>query len=552
MVAVTNDNAWRLRVRCYRSCYPMMWLLSPVLAAVATAGGPPSQPLRLDRLRASLAALQDRATSLAGKNNLIDTLHFGWFDRPYARSTLAIVVKTTYVLEREVVRREHGNAAMADQTLRHVFQWADEALERIARLAPDSSFRPHRLRITGRDLIARATIPPLFAFVDAATTTRYHETFGDLDLLTAMGQRVYALPAQAVHDRGSIQLLAARARDLGMATLALTLSTSHNSPGADPGPVTTGPIVTVRGITLGQLLAGGPNLKRDNGFVVGITDASGHESWSASLARRALARGVLSGDRFVVAGWNPPVTGDGRPAPTSAVAAAMWVHAIEGQKLGLVPGWRDLRDGSSSPHPSIFLDPKRAETMALTALDLLRFGGELKSLSPQPILALAVGPEAVDVGDDNLWASWVGPIWSGLLARQIQFDLVNVETASGNWPRRYRVVFPLRRDESGDADSVLLRIERTLATYRQHVHRLSARELNGSIAVDVFVRRGRIDAQEYIVAVVNLSDRPRTLKLRGGPRLDKVRDLLNGEWIHQPSELMPLAPWQVRLLRPDL
>jgi hypothetical protein len=513
-------------------------LPSPVTAA------PPDDQLDVARLRARVGHLRERVTELAGHDDLLDTLHFGWFDRPYARATLAILVKTTSALEREIRLRELGNGAIPDATVRTMLSWAEEAPKRVVAAEPVSGFRPHRLRVMGADFDPASAPTPLFAFVDRATATRHHDVFGDLDLLAALGARVYPRMAGDLYDADAADLIAARVSALAMATVFVGEGAGDS---LEEAPEPSDPVLRIRRVSLRELLQGIPNTP---GVVCALRDPVYGESWPASLARKAAGRGVL-GERFIAADWNPPNTGGSSAGRTAATAAMMWVCALEGQSLTLLPGWRDLRDGSASPFPSILLDPARVEMIASTALDLIRLSESVRPFESTPPLAVVVGADAVHNRDDNAWASWTKPIWKGLLDRQIRFDVLSADRDERQLGGRYPVVFPLRRDEVGDPKSTLLRIERALALQSSHVHRVTVRELDGRLATGVFVRDARIPGGKPCAVLANLSGRSRRVKLRGGPRLGAVSDRVVNQRIAQPGESIPLSPWQVRLLWPS-
>jgi hypothetical protein len=513
-------------------------LPSPVTAA------PPDDQFDVADLRARVGHLRERVAELAGHDDLLDTLHFGWFDRPCARATLAILVKTTSALEREIRLRELGNGTIPDATVRTMLSWAEEAPKRVVAAEPVSGFRPHRLRAMGADFDPASAPAPLFAFVDRATATRHHDVFGDLDLMAALGMRVYPRMADDLHDPDAVDLIAARVSALAMATVFVGEGAGDS---LEEAPDPSGAALRIRRVSLRELLQGIPNTP---GVVCGLRDPAYGESWPASLARKAVGRGIL-GERFIAADWNPPNAGGSSAGRAAATATMMWVCAIEGQSLTLLPGWRDLRDGSASPFPSILLDPARVEIIARTALDLIRLSESVQPFKSTPPLAVVVGADAVHTRDDNTWASWTKPVWNGLLDRQIRFDVVSADRDERQLGSRYPVVFPLRRDEVGDPKSTLLRIERALALQSGQVHRVTVRELDGRLATDVFVRDARIPGGKPCVVLANLSGRSRRVKLRGGPRLGAVNDRVVDQRIAQPGESIPLAPWQVRLLWPS-
>ena len=97
------------------------------------ASAEPDDPAHVDlgALQNRVARLTERVTELAGEGDLLDSLYFGWCDRPYDRATLAILVKTTQILRRETALRRYGNGAITDADLRIILTWADHSLRRI-------------------------------------------------------------------------------------------------------------------------------------------------------------------------------------------------------------------------------------------------------------------------------------------------------------------------------------------------------------------------------------------------------------------------------------
>jgi len=522
-----------------------LWLLPSLLVLLIPITTSRAQDIVFDvtGLSERVAALHGRAVELAGSDDLLDTLHFGWFDRPYARATLAIALKTTAVLRREARLQEVGKGAIDDATLRTMLKWTDGALVRAAGSKAENGFRPHRLRVTPDELLDGASTLPLYAFIDRSTVTRQHDVFGDLDLLAAIGLRAYALPLSDLDDPTTADMLFDRASALGICLARVAMPERPVPDEWETPPATTNGALTMHARPLRDWLLGAAPAGRaaDEGWA--ISEPRTGESWSASLARHALVRGVSERCRYFVADWTPPNGPDLR-----ALAAAVWVGALDGQALGVIPGWRDLRDGSVNAAPSIFLDPAAVETVAHTSLDLLRLRAHLGAFQTTPLLAIVVGADAVDDRDEAVWASWVLPVWETLMRRQIRFDVVRLETGLIEPARRYRVVFPIRADEASDATALVARVERTLAVESEHLHRITAREEDGSLAADVYIRSGRASDEKPCVAVVNLSSESRRLKLRGGPSLGAVRDVVANESIAAPAERLPMGPWQVRIL----
>jgi len=523
----------------------------------ATAKGDAGNALDDAQLDTRVAHLRDRVDQLAGRDDLLDSLHFGWFDRPYARATLTILVKTTGVLEREARLRQRGNGAVADIVVRDMLLWAEDALTRVAQSESDATFRPHRQRVTGINLTGTSATPALFAFVDRATTTRYNGSFGDLDLMASIGFRIYARLDRDLGSEETMTVRADRANALGMATVVLQVpastgnrSSSELGSGYIPIEAAGAHALTVKPLTLRNLLERTPASTIDARSAIAVVDPPCGESWASSLARRALARGASGSDRYVVDGLPAPSVAGSEDTRLGATAAAMWVYALDGQSLGLLRGWRDLRDGSGSPFPTVTTDPALTERIAHTALDLIRFGDVVSSLRSQPHLAIAVGFDAIDPDNENGWASWTEPFWSALIERQTPFDVVNAATASAGVSARYPVIFPLQRDDVEDMNSTLVRLERRLVQEVPLDDRVTARELDGRLADDAFVRAGQTPGRGPCIAVANLSNRERHLKLGGGPELGPSRDAISGEYLGQADKSFSLSPWQVRVLRP--
>ena len=368
-------------------------ILLPTLAGADRPGA-----LDRARLRERVLHVAEQVAALAGERDLIDTLYFGWFDQPYARATLAVAVKTTAALRRELDLRESGNGAIPDTTVLGMLAWIDEALERVSASQPLDAFRPHRLRATPVALATGSADFPIYTFVDRATSTRGCRHLGDVDLLASVGLRAYAAVHDNVLGERASHFLTERAEALGLAVIAVPA----RLPGA--GAASPPAQAEVRGLRgdatscavgdgvlalqpgkLRSMLEAARTSPREPGRTLALVDSAAGESLPASLARRALARGLSGQRRFAVDGWNAP--GVGAPPEQRAVAAAMWIHAIGGQSVGLLRGWRDLRDGSGSLYPSVLLDPAYLETVAHTALDLIRFSPFMDRFQGAPLLA---------------------------------------------------------------------------------------------------------------------------------------------------------------------
>lgn len=505
------------------------------------------EPVDNARLGGRVARLRDRVTQLAGTDDLLDTLHFGWFDRPYARASLAVLIKTTTMLEREVRLRKRGNGAIRDPRLHSMLRWADEALQRVLMSQTDPSFRPHRRRVTAPELAAGTLPVPLMGFVDASTTTRLDPTHGDLDLLAAMGFRVYARPMNDLARTPDVASLRARAKRLGMASVAVERALA-------PVAVTEredrpdGKMLAIRPRTLHEWLEAPPCPSDSGNVICAVLDPPYGEPWPSSLARRALARGAQGKTTYVTTGWSPPRMRGGGDR-SAAIGAGIWMHVIDGQSVGLVHGWRDLRDGSGSPYPCVLVDPTLMESVAHTGLDIIRLGEQITSFRTGfPPLVIAIDTYAIDTEDDNRWARWITPVWQALCDRQLRFDVIAADAVDHRVRDRYATVFALHQEDADDLGSLMLSIDKALAADQRQMQRVELVEPGGALASDVFVREVPKEEKQRLVALANLTPARRDLHLESRDRIETVMDAVSGEQITAPDKKLTFEPWQVRLL----
>ena len=379
-----------------------------------------SGALTLVEIRRRSTQLSQEIAALAGNKDLLDSLHFAWFDRPYARATLAVLVKTSAALRREVRLRDRQSGAIADARVRQMLEWCDQAVTRVRSPSVTNSFRPDRLNVSRIERADSFPASSLFGIVDRSTATALHRQFRDLDLLAAAGMRVYVRTAR---EWATFEVLAERATALGIGTIAVG---AWSAPGPEksesdkslPAVLSrtiggSGNLV-VRPTSLRALLQSSPrSLIPEKPATVLARPALG-ESWPSMIARHAFARGISETSRFVTDGWTVPHGVEPRRDQPSQVSAAMWVAALDGQSLGLIRGWRDLRDGSGSPYPSLLTRPAATEALFHTALDLIRHGEYVEAFRKVPLIAVAINENAVDAGDDNRWATWVRPVWETL------------------------------------------------------------------------------------------------------------------------------------------
>ncbi len=520
----------------------------------ADGGGDPSQ------LKDRVQALHHRVVELAGEDDLLDTLYFGWSDRPYARATLAILVKVAATLDREADCRGHGKGKIDDATVESMLGWADDAIQRVIDAEPTNDFRSHRIGITWKQLLEGKDTPPLCGFLDGALLTSKDPAVGDLDVLASLGQRFYARPLSSRLDAQNSETTAQRAEALGMTVFDITPWVTRGSWKCGNHwdfirPMWRNRRRFVAYSRLVSFFRWNVEWFRDPSLLPAVEDPAESESLAASLARRAVLRGVMMTPTYSAYRWTPPIVEAVPQHAQAALAAALWVQALEGQRLALVDGWRDVHDENKSSEISIFLDPVRAETIAHTALALLRYADFIRAFDDTPLIALAVDEDAFTSETENPnkvpnWSDWTAPIWNGLLSRQIRFDVVRWEPPEEKPKPPYRWVFRLEQASHPMGGSTLERIEGGLAQLREHVYRLTAREMDGTIARDMFVRVGRTPEGKACAGIVNLSDRSRVLKLRGKPAIGPSRDVIADQRISEPDQRLEFEPWQVRLLWP--
>jgi len=539
--------------RPHRGAVLAIMLLACLAPAVSAREPLQTLGVNVRDLRERMRLLREQAAEIADPHDLLDSLHFGWFDRPYARATAGILMKTLRVLDREAGLRERGNGAIGDRELADVLSWSERSLAGVRSWTSDAGFRPHRVRVGANEARAPSSTPALFAFVDRATSTRHDDAFGDLDLLAAMGLRLYARDARDVGIGDECTLRESRARALGIATLAVRCDRSDVDGGASDSldarfEGAGSPALFVEGLTLKEMLERRDKPSDSQRRVPAIVDPPAGESYPASLARRALARGALGGSTYVVAAWRAPLLRANAGDNTRSIAAAMWLHAIDGQSVGLLEGWRDLRDGSINPYPSVLTSPDTVETVARTALDILRHGAHIRRMRADAPLLLIVSGNALDPRDENVWAPWTEQLWAELVRRQIRFDVAGVSALDESRHRRYAEVLRVEAGDTADLASLMIRIERGLAQSPQS-RRVTVRRLDGRLAGQVYARYTDTAPNTPNIAVVNLSGSARHVRLDFEERLDRAEDVISGELIDKPAEDLPLNPWQVRLLR---
>ena len=536
----------------------------PAVRAAATA----QEPLNTETLGRELTAVRQKLAVLVDSDDLIDSLYFGWFDHPYRRATLACAVKTAAVLDRELGLRRAGNGAMSDSLLRDLIAWTDAAVARARRPAEREGVLPHRIPV-GLDAAAASDGLPvaLFGFVDRATSTRLDDWHGDLDLLASCGFRVYARCARPYVASQAWRSLREHAPSLGMSVAVVESAKGEAHSAGVP--------LRVRTATLRELFELDPNADARTDETVAVVDPPEGEGWGESLARRGLYRGVMNRRVSIVCGWAAPEVEPHRAPSAEQARAAMWAHVCDGQRLGLVEGWRDLRDGSLSPHASIVVAPGFVEAVAHAGLDILHHREALRHFSADRRLLLLVDTSAIDAGDSNRWASGFAAVARALHARQTQFDVLPRRHAND---RRRLAEYELAIDVHTATDEGAPRItpgdvyrrgavvdEAPMVgeSFVQWVGRLLDASAGG-LRIRVLAPDGHPDKHVYArcvtgeggalqLALINLRPHSRRVVPSLGPgwSLGRAVDLVTSTRVSDLSAGVDLAAWQVRLFAVD-
>ncbi len=517
--------------------------------------------------------------------DLVEDLYLGWMLEPYRRATLAVSVKTVAVLEREMKLREQGRDAIEDQHVEQMFSWLEKVLH--GDFNPrQPGFAPHDIRM-GKGALERMLVKRmpgevprcLYAFADRATFTQAKRWFGDFDLLASAGFRVYPVGRNRRLSATDIEALEKHSEALGIGLLDARL------PLAAKRELPYDLQVRIQAMSLGELLdgklrSGGTD---DVEFVPAIFDPADGETWAGMLARSALYRGA-TGNGFVIRMGCIAPSGIEKSA-NDRVRAGMWVNALEGQRLGIVEGWRDLRDGTRTMYRSEFTDPARLETVCHTALDLLCASKVLGYFNKPPRLCLLVGEKQLAAGLDNDWSTGLLAVVDGLIARQAGFDLAPDKSdisavkdcngkpydlavcVSGLPPQpedsvRFQYSYSIAGQSTKQRTSVTggnRSLEDSVAADIAELLRLSK---SGSSSFKVTSAGGELEPGLYVrptddgegVAVVNLLGINRSLIVERagdkGERMLTLVDYLGGEKVKIGSEVA-LRAYQVRILLPE-
>lgn len=504
------------------------------------------------QLTREVTAVGQQLDRLADPNDVLDSLHFGWSDDPYGRATLACAIKTVRVLEREIALRRAGSAALRDAQVREVLDWLRAAPARVQNAPHRSGFLPHRQAVR-LDAALSDPAPALFGFVDRSTMTQLDDWYADADLLAASGFKVIARADRPYLSAEAWRSLVDHAAALRLAVVRV--DDANESETESPAPTD---VSCLRPCVLRDWMAG-PGRTAE----IVLMDPPHGETWGESLARRSLYRGVTGGCGPWVNGWAVPEARSNASAAADQVRAAMWVHALDGQRLGLLEGWRDLRDGSISPHASLAAAPAVVEAVAHTALDLLYFDSIVRTFAVECPLALVVGEDVLDSADPNRWSPAFGRLAQQLFDANVRFDLLP-RTAPPERTARYALACEVKLPADGAPRlEAIIRFGRAQAgplPERESVagclERLAAGlpdqppvRVTGS-GEGVFCRSARSADGLVWVAVVNVKPRAQRVSLiaSGGVRMQEGVDYIDGSTVKDVSSGVDLAAWQVRLL----
>ena len=481
---------------------------------------------REDPARSSLVGANERFVELeqrierrVSRGDLISSLYFDWMAEPYERATIAVALKTAQVVEREFSLRKRGAGALSDHQLASLIDWLDRTLAETLG-GPSGHFAPNRVRVEPADWLHADSFgsPPsaLFSFADRSTFTQADTWFGDFDLLACLGFRIYPVGRNRPLAARDVVALRAHAEAIGIGLIDAPLEADER----DRPSALAASNARIHPVFLSELIAA----PRREGVVPAIIDPPDGESWAGFLGRRALYRG-LTGWPFDVAVGAPVPQGRADMEP-ERIRAAMWVAAIDGQRLGILEGWRDVRDGTMTHYASRFTEPACLEAVAHTALDILRLDDIVRRFRDTPRVIVNVIGNPVDPHDANALAPGVIRTVDQLISEQFAFDLRvtnnNLDAASAN-------------------DAVSLSMSpKELARQSHALH-----EQDGRLAAGVLIRS---TDNAKGVALVNLLGIERHLVLSSphAPSGEYI-DLLSGFRIH---DQVGLGPYQVRLLVP--
>ncbi|GJM25191.1 MAG: hypothetical protein DHS20C16_16060 [Phycisphaerae bacterium] len=439
-----------------------------------------------------LAGIQTRLRRMV-PGDVRDDLYFAMQGRPYDRATLAIALKTSQTLADDLKMRQHDAGQVTEQSRRRSIAWLEASIGRVGQM--EKPLPPSLISTNWNQWLAdpkndSSQPASIFAFVDRVRTDGSRSRFGGFDLIISTGQPVYPVVSGAgglAADGASLQQYAT-ALDIG-----LILFGGGGAQLASAGASNT------RAMSLRDAMT------RSSGAGA-ITDAADGETWGAMIARRALVRGASMQPTYHAIGITTP-TGE-RHSLAKRARAAMWVQAIDGQRLGLVEGWRDARIGGGTAFPSRLTDPDWLEAVAHTAMEIRQHTGQLEPFRYQRKMAVLADASAIDPRNPNTWSAAFVELADALVDWQIPFDVVATNKSGANATYEYKMRFKSGADFSpiGAAQEASKLLSKRAPELREVIFS----ESGENPAKRLYVRQS---ADGRRIAVVNLSDEPRNLKM---------------------------------------
>ncbi|HNO77119.1 MAG TPA: hypothetical protein PKN33_03580 [Phycisphaerae bacterium] len=438
-----------------------------------------------------LADIQTRLRRMV-PGDVLDDLYFAMQQSPFDRATLAVALKTSQTLADDLKLQQHDAGRVSEQSRRRALVWLKQAVTQVGQ--QDHAKPPSFNSTNWSQWLAGAgdgdgEPASVFAFVDRVRADGNGSRFGDFDLVVSTGQSVYPVVsgAGALAVGGPSLHQYAQALDIGLIPVDVGQAQLANAGGS-----------TIRPMSLRDALS--------RSTVGGaISDVVDSETWGAMIARRALARGASKQPTYHAIGITTP-TGE-RSTLASRARAAMWVQAIDGQRLGLVEGWRDATVGGGSAYPSRLADPDWLEAVAHTSMEISLHGALLQPFRYERKLAVLIDAAAIDPQDPNAWSAEFTKLADALVDWQVPFDVV-ASSGGSNPAYEYKMRFKPGKDFSASAAAE--EASKLLTKHAPELREVIFSESDGQPAARLYVRQS---ADGRRLAVVNLSDMKRSLKL---------------------------------------
>ncbi len=473
-----------------------------------------------------LAGVQTRLRRMV-PGDVRDDLYFAMLDRPYDRATLAIALRSSEALANDLKLRQHDAGSISKQNRKRATAWLERAVNRIGR---DARSAPHSMGDTNwSDWVRNGSSSgdgpaSVFAFVDRTKSREGSRRFGDFELVMSTGQPFYPVVSGGgamVSGGASLQQYAS-SLDIPLVPIGSGAAQVASSGGS-----------TLRSANLREIMT------RSSGNFA-VTDAAEGESWGAMMARRALVRGSNNSHTYSAFGISPP-KGE-RQNLAERTRAAMWVQAIDGQRLGVVEGWRDATLAGGSTFPSRLADPEWLEAVAHTSMEIRKQSELLEPFRYERKMAVLIDASALDSRNPNAWSAKFTELVDALVDWQVPFDIV-ANNAAANM--RYEYKLPFKPQAGFSADAAGKEASRLLSDRAPELRQVILFESDREPADDVYVRQS---ADAGWLAVVNLSGQSRSLKMLtpDGKTASKAYvDRLTSETVRRR---IPLEPYGVRIL----